>query len=1087
MRLRTVLPPRRAALAVALVVLAAPFAARPARAQGAAPWQQRVAYEMDVTMDAPAHRMAGRQRLTLQNNSPDTLRQVFYHLYFNAFQKTSLMATRNRHLPDPDARVVPRIFEYTPDEEGWHRIGSLTQDGQPVPFRVDDTVLRADLATPIPPGGRAVFDLAFTSQVPLQTRRSGWKSREGIDFSMSQWYPKLAHYDARGWHADPYIGREFYGEFGTWDVRITLPSEYMVGGTGVVVNAEEVGKGYQRDTSRVVTHAPGSNLTWHFRAENVHDFAWVADRDYVHDRIDGPNGRQYHLLYQPAYADGWRFLRTFVPALFRFYEQRFGPYVWPQFTVAQAGDGGMEYPMINFITGGRTPNSLIGVTAHEAAHEWFYGMLGSNESDYAWMDEGFTEFATTEALTALFRGNAPAARADHRSATRGIVALQESGLFEPVSSPSDHYATNRAYSTASYGGGQMILDLLGYVLGDSVRDAGLRRYVQQYTLRHPQPADVERVMEAASGVQLDWFFQQVANSTRRLDLAVEGVRRRGDSTHVTLERKDAMFFPVDVRLTMADGTTRYVHVPTSEMVGAKAVPAGWTVARPWGWTHERYTFAVPGRVRAVLLDPDRRSPDYNRLNDADRFPIQRRFLRAPVANDTSYSVGWRPLATYAVDYGGGVGVRAAGTAWTNRHEFAGALKLWPQVIASNGDHPAYRPLRSFNPEGEDDDEFRRVRGTYRSWFEGVDYALRYATSPRVPGTRLRGGVSFEKAMGFYENRATLARRFGRWAPLGRDRGTLTAEVGHFRAPYARAFDLFDVRYAGYGAHRVWAGLRYAAGRGENRVELGGQAGSSVRALTGAGSNGPFPSNFLSDPTKVWVKAQRAWAFGPLTARARMMGLLGTQNLAFDERFVLGHGTPRDLWLNPATRAVLAAAGERYGTRVEESGGVPRYERTKPLLYPVSPYGPTGYALEREAPLSPVPARSTVTGNLELETRPVDPALPLRAFAFSGLAVLGDPDAESDGLSTLLTTPDFTNTDAYYVDAGLGLRLAVADVPLLRRWTAQSDALGALRLTARFPLWLFNPTATTDYVNDRTTRSSEDAFKFRYLLGVELGF
>ena len=1085
------MPVRSCSLAVVLAAsalgsLALGPLAQPARAQGTSPWQQRVAYEMDVQVDAPAHRLAGTQRLTLTNTSPDTLRQVFYHLYFNAFQPESQMATRNRHLPDPDARVVPRIYNYTPDEEGWHRIASLTQDGQPLAFRVDDTILRADLAAPIPPGGRAVFEMRFTSQVPLQTRRSGWKSREGIDFSMSQWYPKLAHYDSRGWHPDPYIGREFYGEFGTWDVRITLPSEYTVGATGVLVNAEQVGKGYQRDTSRVVAHAAGAPLTWHFRAEGVHDFAWAADRDYVHDRIDGPNGRQYHLLYQPNVATGWRFLRTFVPALFAFYEQRFGPYVWPQFTVAQAGDGGMEYPMINFITGGRTPGSLVGVTAHEAAHEWFYGMLGSNESDYAWMDEGFTEFATTEALTALFQGNAPAARADHRSATKGIVALQESGLAEPVSFPSDWYATNRAYSTASYGGGQMILDLLGYVLGDSVRDAGLRQYVQQYTLRHPQPADVERVMERASGVQLDWFFQQVAGSTRRLDLAVKGIRRRGDSTHVTLERKDAMFFPVDVRLTMADGSTRYVHVPTGEMVGAKAVPAGWTVAAPWGWTHERYTFAVPGRVRAVLLDPDRRSPDYNRLNDADRFPVRRRFLHAPVANDTSYSIGWRPLVTYAVDYGVGVGVRAAGRAWTNRHEFVGALKFWPRVIASNGDEPVYRPLRSFNPEGEENDDFRRVEGTYRSWFEGLDYSFRYATSPRVPGTRLRGGVSFEKAMGFYDNRLTLARRFGRWAALGRDRGTLTAEVGHFRAPYARSFDLFDVRYAGYGAHRVWAGLRYAAGRGENRIEVGGQAGSSVRALTGAGDS-PFPSNFLGDPTKAWVKAQRAWTLGSLTARARLMGLLGTQNLAGDERFLLGYGTPRDLWLNPATRAALAAAGERYGTRVEESGDVVRYEETKPILYPVSPYGPIGYALERNLALPAVPVRSTVTGNLELETRPLDPAFPLRAFAFSGLAVLGDPDEGFNGFEALYTTPDFTNADAYYVDAGLGLRLAVADVPLLRRWTAQSDALGALRLTARFPLWLYNPTATTDYVNDRTTRSSEDAFKFRYLLGIELGF
>ncbi len=365
-------------------------------------------------MDTPRHGFTGRQRLTYQNNSPDTLRTVYYHLYFNAFQDGSLMQERNRHLPDPDARVVPRIFNYTPDQIGYHHIDALTQDGQPVRSTVDGTILRVDLVRPIPPGGQSVFEMTFTSQVPLQTRRSGWNSRDGIDYSMSQWYPKMAHYDSRGWHPDPYVGREFYGEYGAFDVRITIPAEYMLGATGLLQNAEEIGKGYQRDTTRAVAHAPGTNLTWHFKADNVHDFAWVADRDYVHDRMAGPNGRQYHLLYQPNAAPGWQQLRAFVPALFAFYERRFGPYVWPQFTVAQAGDGGMEYPMMNFITGGARPGSLYGVTAHEGAHEWFYGMLGSNESDFAWMDEGFTDWATDLALQGLFNVPGQLHRADQK-------------------------------------------------------------------------------------------------------------------------------------------------------------------------------------------------------------------------------------------------------------------------------------------------------------------------------------------------------------------------------------------------------------------------------------------------------------------------------------------------------------------------------------------------------------------------------------------------------------------------------------------------------------------------------------------------
>ena len=244
MRLRPSILARPSVLVLPLAAAAWLLPTGAARAQGTPEWQQRVAYEMDIDVDAPAHRFTGRQRLTYTNNSPDTLRQVYYHLYFNAFQPTSMMAERNRHLPDPDPRVVPRIWNYAPDEIGYHRVSSLTMDGAPAPFRVDDTVMRVDLPQPIAPGASAVFAMAFESQVPLQTRRSGWKSREGIDFSMAQWYPKLAAYDSRGWHAEPYVGREFYAPFGTFDVRITRPADFLTGTPNVTFLADNTSESY---------------------------------------------------------------------------------------------------------------------------------------------------------------------------------------------------------------------------------------------------------------------------------------------------------------------------------------------------------------------------------------------------------------------------------------------------------------------------------------------------------------------------------------------------------------------------------------------------------------------------------------------------------------------------------------------------------------------------------------------------------------------------------------------------------------------------------------------------------------------------
>ncbi len=597
-----------------LLLLLTLVSAPTAFAQGVAQWEQRVAYQMEVDVDAPNHQMAGTQRLTYTNNSPYALDRAYWHLYFNAFNPGSMMAERNRNLPDPDGRVVPRIFELGPDEVGYHNVQSLTMNGQAVPFEVFDTILRADLPMSIAPGATVTFEMVFDSQVPLQTRRSGRDSREGIDFSMSQWYPKMAHFDSRGWHADPYIGREFIAPFGSWDVKITLPSEYIVGSTGILQNADAIGHGYS-DTD--VPHAAGSRLTWHFTANDVHDFAWAADPDYLHDRVE-VDGVTYHLLYQPDVAEGWEFMKRFVPQVIGELSAGIGPYVYPQFTVAQAGDGGMEYPMINFITGGRTANSLIGVTVHEAAHEWFYAMMANNESDYPWIDEGFTSYWTDQVIANLL--NPDETQDIHKGATEAVLRLQENGQFEPLNTPSDFYVRNRAYGTASYSGGQHLARMIGSVIGEDALGRFWKELYNQHVLRHLEPADIERVAEQVSGMELDWLFWQITQSTRRMDYGVDDIANQPGSASIELDREDEMFFPLDLKLTLANGDSVWVHVPTSETFGHRPVDAGWIVAEPWPWTFEEWTVTVPvaSPVVRVELDPMEITPDYNRSNNVSR-------------------------------------------------------------------------------------------------------------------------------------------------------------------------------------------------------------------------------------------------------------------------------------------------------------------------------------------------------------------------------------------------------------------------------------------------------------------------------------
>ena len=595
-----------------------------AAAQSPENWQQRVAYDMDITLHADDHEVTGTQTVTYANNSPDTLETLYYHLYFEAFEPTSMMAERNRQLPDPDGRIVPRIFQLGPDEQGWYEVRSLAQDGEAVDFTINDTVLRVDLAEPIPPGTSTTFAMNWRSQVPLQTRRSGRDSRGGgVDFTMTQWYPKIAEYDERGWHADPYVNREFYAPFGTFDVRITLPAQYTVGATGLLQNPDEVGHGYDLAGSGTWRPEDGipeaDSLTWHFVAENVHDFAWAADPDYVHDKVEA-DGTTHHILYKPDVAASWKDLQKRMPPLTRFFESKFGDYPYPQMTVAQGGDGGMEYPMFTAVAGYDNPEfeekdgpiSILGTTVHEFAHMWYHSALGTNESDYAWMDEGFTTYATEEGMAHLL-GREP----NHTRSRQSFVYMQKMGLAEPFSTPADWFQTNTAYGITSYPGGQMFVDMMGYVIGDEQQSEWLHRYTRQRLYQHPDPFDIELFAEQVSGLKLDWYFWQFTHSTRQLDDAITDLDQRqtadGVEVDLTLERKGEVRMPQDVKLTLEDGSTQWVNIPLLIMHGHKPVGNDWIVTDPWPWVTPKKTFSftVPSPVTKAEIDPQGDTPDVN--------------------------------------------------------------------------------------------------------------------------------------------------------------------------------------------------------------------------------------------------------------------------------------------------------------------------------------------------------------------------------------------------------------------------------------------------------------------------------------------
>ncbi len=584
-------------------------------------WQQQLQCKIDVVLDVRSHQFSGVEQLDYRNNSPDTLREMFFHLFFNAFKPGSEMDVRSRTIEDPDPRVANRILNLAPDEQGDLTCSRIQQNGHTLQLEPLGTVLRVTLAKPLPPGRSTKLVIDFTGQVPVQVRRSGRQSAEGVAYSMSQWYPKVAVYDGRGWHADPYVGREFYGEWGDFDVHITLDSAFTVAATGILVNAPEIGRGYAQKTK--TQKRKDGMLTWHFSAAKVHDFAWAADPDYVQTTAQVPGGPllRFFRKDKPALAAAWDQLPGYMVRAVQFMDKNFGKYPWPVFSFAQGGDGGMEYPMLTLLTGERRLGSLVGTGVHELVHNWYYGVLASDELSYPWMDEGFTEYAGNEVMRNLFPGSAKGRV--HHDAMEAFLQFRLAANPEPMSLEADQFATNRAYSNSTYSAGEFFLDQLGSVIGDSTLHRGLRRYFKACGFKHPGPVDVQRAMEKESGLQLGWYFNEWINTVRNLDYAVKDVDGSNDTLVITLERMGLMLMPVDVAVRDTTGQVHYFNIPLSLMLGARTEQADgqhWKTLPPWQWTNPEYSFAIPypmatmGKVE-VELDPFFRHADVDRTNN----------------------------------------------------------------------------------------------------------------------------------------------------------------------------------------------------------------------------------------------------------------------------------------------------------------------------------------------------------------------------------------------------------------------------------------------------------------------------------------
>ena len=586
-------------------------------------WQQHVDYSIEVAMNVENYQYQGTQKLVYTNNSPDELTRVYYHLYFNAFQPGSEMDIRLQNINDPDGRMFvegkSRIAALSPNEIGYLHPTSLTQDGEKVKFNEEGTVLVVALAKPIPSGGKTTFEMNFVGQVPVQIRRSGRNNKEGVALSMSQWYPKLAEYDFEGWHADPYIAREFHGVWGDFDVKLTIDKDYIVGGTGYLQNPQEIGHGYEA-TGTKVKKVKGKTLTWHFKAPMVHDFMWAADPDYLHDTLKMENGPTLHFLYKndPEIIENWKKLQPKTAEAMEFFSKNIGKYPYEQYSVVHGGDGGMEYAMSTLITGGRKLGSLVGVMSHEMAHSWFQHILATNEAKHEWMDEGFASFISNFCMNKIMQRNKDN---PFENTYKGYRNLALSGMEQPQTTHADRYGYNSAYGTSAYSKGSIFLSQLGYIIGQDKLMETIRKYFDDFKFKHPTPNDIKRTAEIVSGMELDWYLMDWTQTTNTIDYNLKDVSDAGAKTKVTMERKGLMPMPMDILVVYNDGTRETFYAPLRMMRGEKENPypdLKRTVLADWPWAYPTFEFSINrpiNEIRAIMIDPSQLMADVDPENN----------------------------------------------------------------------------------------------------------------------------------------------------------------------------------------------------------------------------------------------------------------------------------------------------------------------------------------------------------------------------------------------------------------------------------------------------------------------------------------
>ncbi|WP_026970163.1 M1 family metallopeptidase [Algoriphagus terrigena] len=586
-------------------------------------WQLETDFTIQVSLDPHTQTLTGTEKILVHNNSKDDWDRIVLRLDHNIF-RADVPRGFSTPAEQTEGMVVTRINVAGESIDLTEIRMGRNQAPKPGVSGLTKTVATVYLAQPIKAGSKTEVEIDWHTKLPGGPNGMGHRMTQRFDstlFQPTQWFPRLAKYDdLRGWETSPYLGpAEFFNNFGKFDVSITVPGGWIVSGTGILQNPKEVmtaaslerfGKVLESDEETTIVGeeergpgkatAAGEKLTWHLVADRVNDFAWAASADFIwkgtRANIPGKGYVPIYMVYEPERAASYANAAKITRHAMEFYSKLWAPYPFPQLTLQDGPSAGMEYPMVI--------NSNQGAADHETAHQWWPMMLGTNETRYGWMDEGFNQYMNI--LSGADSKGVPA-KLDGLGQMYGRISGSEDEA--PLMWSANDAGTGYGFQT--YQKTPLMLSMLGGIVGDEAVVNAMKKYTAAWAFKHPSPWDYMFFMNHELGQNLEWFWYYWLFTTESVEGSIANVSTEGSKTTVTVKQAGQMPSPVVLKVEFEAGSEALKASPNSKVLDENTVEVTWPVDV---WWEGRRTFDAvldfgPRKIKKITLDPHGRFPD----------------------------------------------------------------------------------------------------------------------------------------------------------------------------------------------------------------------------------------------------------------------------------------------------------------------------------------------------------------------------------------------------------------------------------------------------------------------------------------------